>query len=180
MVKHIPRLSRELDLIDELSCQQLSNDRFDPQHSQQVKAKPRPDHRRRTQRAFCFRVEPIDACGDRCLQCGRHITSVASATEMYAPRCPHSTPRPASSRTISSAKNGLPAAERRSSCSPVTVGAARAARRRVDRLQSLSHAGNGLSTGQPRQRSLVLRSVGKQDHRMFCLITVRQRRTSNR
>ena len=38
------------------------------------------------------------------------FTSAASAVEMYAPGCPRSTPRSASSRTISSAKNGLPAA----------------------------------------------------------------------
>ena len=38
------------------------------------------------------------------------LTSAASAVEMYAPDCPRSTPRSASSRTISSAKNGLPAA----------------------------------------------------------------------
>ena len=38
------------------------------------------------------------------------LTSATSAVEMYAPRLPRSTPRSASSRTISSAKNGLPAA----------------------------------------------------------------------
>ena len=38
------------------------------------------------------------------------LTSATSAVDMYAPRSPRSTPRSASSRTISSAKNGLPAA----------------------------------------------------------------------
>ena len=38
------------------------------------------------------------------------LTSAISAVDMYAPRSPRSTPRSASSRTISSAKNGLPAA----------------------------------------------------------------------
>ena len=38
------------------------------------------------------------------------LTSETSAVEMYAPDSPRSTPRSASSRTISSAKNGLPAA----------------------------------------------------------------------
>ena len=38
------------------------------------------------------------------------LTSATSAVEMYAPGSPRSTPRSASSRTISSAKNGLPAA----------------------------------------------------------------------
>ena len=38
------------------------------------------------------------------------LTSATSAVDMYAPGCPRSTPRSASSRTISSAKNGLPAA----------------------------------------------------------------------
>ena len=38
------------------------------------------------------------------------LTSATSAVDMYAPGSPRSTPRSASSRTISSAKNGLPAA----------------------------------------------------------------------
>ena len=38
------------------------------------------------------------------------VTSATSAVDTYAPRSPRSTPRSASSRTISSAKNGLPAA----------------------------------------------------------------------
>ncbi len=38
------------------------------------------------------------------------LTSATSAVEMYPPRLPLSTPRSASSRTISSAKNGFPAA----------------------------------------------------------------------
>jgi hypothetical protein len=38
------------------------------------------------------------------------FTAAASAVETYAPDCPGSTPRSARSRTISSAKNGLPAA----------------------------------------------------------------------
>ena len=38
------------------------------------------------------------------------LTSATSADARYAPGSPRSTPRSASSRTISSAKNGLPAA----------------------------------------------------------------------
>jgi pimeloyl-ACP methyl ester carboxylesterase len=38
------------------------------------------------------------------------VTSAASAVDRYAPRCPRNTPRSDSSRTISSAKNGLPEA----------------------------------------------------------------------
>ena len=38
------------------------------------------------------------------------LTSATSADDTYAPGSPRSTPRSASSRTISSAKNGLPAA----------------------------------------------------------------------
>ena len=72
MVEHILGLSGEPDLIDELGRHQVGNDRFDAQLGQQVEAEPRPDDRRRAQRAFRFRVEPIDARGDGRLQRGRH------------------------------------------------------------------------------------------------------------
>ena len=110
MVKHILGLPGERDLIDELGRQQVGNDRFNAQCRQQVRSEPRADHRRRAQRSFRFRVEPIDAGGDRCLQRGGTATSAASAVDRYAPSFPCSTPRSASSRTISSAKNGVPAA----------------------------------------------------------------------
>ena len=43
MVKHILGLSGEPDLIDELSRQQVINDRFNPQRVQQVQAESRAD-----------------------------------------------------------------------------------------------------------------------------------------
>ena len=64
MVEHILGLSGEPDLIDELGRHQVSNDRFDPQHGQQVEVEPRPDDRRRAQRAFRFWVE-ADRCARR-------------------------------------------------------------------------------------------------------------------
>ena len=57
-----------------------------------------------------MRVKPVDARGDGRLQGGGHAHLGHIGRDMYAPRLPRSTPRSASSRTISSAKNGLPAA----------------------------------------------------------------------
>ena len=55
------------------AADQVGNDRFDAECGQQVDAKAGADDRRRAQRAFGFRVEPIDARGDGRLQRGRHI-----------------------------------------------------------------------------------------------------------
>ena len=72
MVKHILGLPGEADLIDELSGQQIINDRFNPQRGQQIQVKPLAEHCRCAQRALCYCVEAVDARGDGCLQCDRH------------------------------------------------------------------------------------------------------------
>ena len=89
VVEHILGLAGELDLIDELGCHQVVNDGFDAQLGQQVQAEPRPDDRRRAQRAFCFWVE-----ADRCVRrwspatWQAHSPRQTSAVETYAPRLP--------------------------------------------------------------------------------------------
>ena len=72
MVKHVFRLPGEADLIDELSGQQIVNDRFNSQRGQPVRVKPRTEDCRCAQRALCPWVESIDASSDSCLQRDRH------------------------------------------------------------------------------------------------------------
>ena len=115
MVEHILGLSRELDLIDELG-RQFTNDRFDAQQGQQVEVNREP------MTAAALNVRLALGRDDRC------AAMVACSVAAHSPRnvrrrhvcaglaAQHA--RSASSRTISSAKNGLPAAPRRSSGPP--------------------------------------------------------------
>ena len=110
MVEYILGLPGEPDLIDQLGRHQLVNDRFDPQ----AVSRSRPNREPMTAAAPSVRFafgssRSMRAAMVACNVAGT-FTSATSAVEMYAPRSPRSTPRSASSRTISSAKNGLPAA----------------------------------------------------------------------
>ena len=100
----------ESDLIDELGGHQVGRQLVRPRAVQQVEAEPRADHRRGAQRLFRLRVESVDAGGDRCLQRRGHAHLGDVGGDSICAGLPSSTPRSASSRTISSAKNGLPAA----------------------------------------------------------------------
>ena len=106
----------ERDLVDELGCDQVGDRRFDTQCLEQVEcrtASRRPLRRSAVRFAFGSR-RSMRAAIVACSVAGT-LTSVTSAVDRYAPGFPCSTPRSASSRTISSAKNGLPAPFRRSS-----------------------------------------------------------------
>src|SRR5271166_3810359 len=96
------------------------------------------------------------------------LTSPTSAADRYAPGAPRSTPRSASSRTISSAKNGLPAAlsaifwpsAPTEGFGPISSETSAAV------SESFSGArANGLSTGHPAQRAPILGAVGDQHQR---------------
>ena len=96
------------------------------------------------------------------------LTSAASAVDMYAPRCPCSTPRSASSRTISSAKNGLPAALLGDRLAQPDSRGVRPEQFR-DQCRRLRitqrRKGYRLRTVHPRERPLVVGPVGDQHQR---------------
>ncbi len=106
---HTP-VAREPDLIDELGCEQLGDAGSTPS----TVSRSRPNRDPITAAALNVRFafgssRSMRAAIVACSVAGT-FTSVASAAECMRRAAHHSTPRPASSRTISSAKNGLPAA----------------------------------------------------------------------
>ena len=169
MVEHILGLPGEPDLIDEFGRDQVVNDRFDAQRGQQVEAEPRADHRRRAQRAFGFRVEPIDARGDGRLQrgghthlsslCRRHVCAAAPRAARHArpdrarsPRRKTDYRRPCSTIVWPScADRGVRPEQLGDQCCGLRI----AQRRKGDRLRTVH----------PRQRPLVFGTVGDQHQR---------------
>ena len=154
MVEHVLGLSGEPDLIDELGRHQVINDRFDAQRGQQVEAEPRADHRRRAQRAFGFRVEPVDARGDGRLQRGRH-THLGSLCRRHvcaaAPRAAHRA-RPVRARSPRRKTDYRRPSRRSSGPARRPRGPARAARRPMPRSPNHS-AAQGLSVCAPCTRA---------------------------
>ncbi len=111
VVEHILGLSGEPDLINELGRQQIGDDRFD-------RPAPSVGRGRTASRSPPLRSRCAWPAG-RDGRCARRWWPAAWQARSpqqplpptcMRPRCPRSTPRSASSRTISSAKNGLPAA----------------------------------------------------------------------